>query len=274
MHPKTAGKNMARPLLAALAALGLAGAALAASPQIKGIEAPHRVLFIGNSFTYYNDSLHNHLGSLLRAGGQYEQGRSRLRAATISGGRMREQAGAVRVLVTPGTWDAVVLQGHSTAFRSRKTAREFAESAAVYVRHMRKHGVQPVLFMTWAYENEPSMLRNLVDGYTRVGNRLDALVVPVGLAFARARQQHPWIDLYSPDIRGFHQGEDGRVTPLLRKDIKHPSAAGTYLAACVFYAALYGASPVGSPYRAGLPPPHAQALQQVAQETVQRFYGR
>jgi hypothetical protein len=54
----------------------------------------------------------------------------------------------------------------------------------------------------------------------------------------------------------------------------HPSLAGTYLAACTFYAALYGKSPVGNPYAADLDADTARFLQGVAWETVRSYYGQ
>lgn len=80
-------------------------------------------------------------------------------------------------------------------------------------------------------------------------------MAPVGEAFAACRRQHP-------DIELFHG------------DGSHPSAAGTYLAACIFYRVLYNADPRGLPAKlsaagktvANLPKPQAQALQAVAWE--------
>jgi hypothetical protein len=43
---------------------------------------------------------------------------------------------------------------------------------------------------------------------------------------------------------------------------------GTYLAACVFYAAIYAKSPEGLGYRADLPKETAQFLQTIANQTV------
>jgi hypothetical protein len=47
-------------------------------------------------------------------------------------------------------------------------------------------------------------------------------------------------------------------------DGTHPSTAGSYLDACVFYAALTGRSPEGNPYTAGLDLGQARFLQQMA----------
>jgi hypothetical protein len=77
----------------------------------------------------------------------------------------------------------------------------------------------------------------------------------VGLAFARSIKERPAVVLHV-------------------KDKQHPALAGTYLAAATLYAALYGKSPVGSPYTADLDPEVAKYLQGVAWETVKEYYGR
>ena len=94
-------------------------------------------------------------------------------------------------------------------------------------------GVRPVLFMSWAYKDKPEMTAQLAEQYTLAGHANDALVIPAGLAFAKAIARaiakaiakRPALALYEADKR-------------------HPSMAGTYLAACTAYAALYRKSPI------------------------------
>ena len=76
-----------------------------------------------------------------------------------------------------------------------------------------KYGARPVLFMSWAYKDAPEMTAQLAEQYTIAGNANDALVIPAGLAFAKAVARRPELELYQPDKR-------------------HPTLAGTYLAAC------------------------------------------
>jgi hypothetical protein len=79
-------------------------------------------------------------------------------------------------------------------------------------------------------------------------------VIPAGLAFAKAIARRPELELYQPDKR-------------------HPTLAGTYLAACTTYAAIQRRSPVGIKYTAGLDPELATFLQSVAADTVRDYYG-
>ena len=99
------------------------------------------------------------------------------------------------------------------------------------------------------------MTAQLAEQYTTAGNANDALVIPAGLAFAKAIAKRPDIELYQPDKR-------------------HPSLLGTYLAACTVYAATMKKSPVGNAYAAGIDPALAGFLQGTAWETVQEYYAR
>ena len=66
--------------------------------------------------------------------------------------------------------------------------------------------------MSWAYADVPAMTAQLAEAYTRAANDNGAYVIPAGLAFARAIERRPQLNLYVADKR-------------------HPSVAGTYLAA-------------------------------------------
>jgi hypothetical protein len=128
--------------------------------------------------------------------------------------------------------------------------KDFAKKNADIVR---KHGAKPVFFMSWAYQDVPAMTAQLAQAYTQAGNDNNALVIPAGLAFARSIAQKPDLNLYVADKR-------------------HPSLAGSYLAACTTYATLFKASPVDLKYTAGLDPAIARHLQTVAWETVQEYF--
>jgi hypothetical protein len=131
----------------------------------------------------------------------------------------------------------------------------FHEYAKKHSQTAVKHGAKPVLFMTWAYADKPEMTAQLAEQYTIAGNANNALVIPAGLAFAKAIAKNPQVVLYDPDKR-------------------HPSLQGTYLSAATIYAALYRKSPAGLPAAPGIDPKTAQFLQDTAWETTQEYYRR
>lgn len=232
------------------------------TPVVRDAPAPKSVLFIGNSFIYYNNSLHAHVRKLTQSVFPVKAKGYLFKAMTISGSYLGDHApGADHMLKTythkkkKGPWDLVILQGQSRAPINRKKAAAFQKSARLLDRKIRDAGARTAFFMTWAYKNKPKMAKPLSDAYTRIGNDLKALVVPVGLAFDLARTNDPGMELYI-------------------KDKKHPSRLGTYLAASVFFATLYGKSPVGAPYTAGLSRQEAKFAQTTAWTAVQTYFGK
>lgn len=216
---------------------------------------PAKVLFVGNSFTYYNNSVHNHYSALVSASGRSFDTPRVTRIMTLSGGHLPEHRAGLSSILRSQDWDVVVLQGHSLGPISEATAEPFRVAARDFSAMIRARGARPVLFMTWAYEGKPEMTDALDHAYSSLGQELGAQVVPVGLAFARVTEERPDIGL--------------RIT-----DGKHPTLAGTYLAACTFYAALFGQSPQGLSYSADLDAEVAAYLQAVAWQTLLNYRTR
>jgi hypothetical protein len=79
------------------------------------------------------------------------------------------------------------------------------------------------------------------------------MVSPVGVAFHEINKNHPEINLYT-------------------KDLRHPSPAGTYLAASVLFASIFKKTPEGNSYKFGLEKGEAKILQKVAWQVTQDFY--
>jgi hypothetical protein len=152
-------------------------------------------------------------------------------------------------------WDATITMDCSQCPIHPTLKTVFTDYAKKNSDSVRAKGAKPVFFMSWAYADKPEMTAQLAEAYTIAGNANNALVIPAGLAFARAVAKQPELNLYVADKR-------------------HPSLAGTYLATCVVFAALTGRSPVGNPYVAGIDAPTAAFLQNVAWETVQEYYAK
>jgi len=256
-------------ILGGLALLLFSCLAFAAEPKVNApqVENPTRVLLIGNSYLYYNDSLHNHLRRMVAAADPETGKRLEYKSATIGGASLDHHN--VDWLTEPGRigvkepFEVVVLQGHSGAALSERRQAVFRKAATEASRLIKARGGKVALYMPPAYvpphkETHPDNIRRNEEFYVAVGNELDALVIPVGLAFEEAYRRHPELKL--------HKAYDG----------SHPSLAGTYLAAATCYAALYGKSPVGNRYDAfgEIDAETRLKLQRVAEDTVRKFFRR
>lgn len=219
-----------------------------AATLVPSDESAAKILFVGNSFTYYNNGLHDHYRKLLRAASADGRSRGLQRSLTISGGTLPEHDGGLRQMLSETSWHKIILQGYSDGPIAAGKAEPFRQAARSYAKIIRDIGAEPVFFMTWAYTDQPEMTVQLAEAYSAIGAELDAAVVPVGLAFARALSLRPEL-------------------ALVIDDNKHPTLAGTYLAACTFYAALSGRSPESLSYTAGLATKDAGFLQEVAWQT-------
>lgn len=261
-------------LVAAAAAMLSLGAGIAAAQVTKlkrtssGVATPSSMIWIGNSFFYYNNSMHGHFFRLLKAGDAKDPFRHS--SVTISGSGFGWHD--VDAYFKPGgigsysfvgdndvrfnkidkLFDIALMMDCSQCPIHPVLSKTFNDYAKVYADKVRGHGAQPVFFMSWAYADKPEMAEQLAEAYVKAANDNAAFVVPAGLAFKRSIAARPDIDLYSPDKR-------------------HPSLAGTYLGAATVYAALMDKSPVGLAYTAGLAPDIAAHLQQTAQDTVAAF---
>jgi hypothetical protein len=195
---------------------------------------PIRVLFIGNSYTYFNN-LPEVFAKLVDA--------SHLKKVEYAmqapgGWRLKDHwdHAQARQAIQSQKWDYVVLQdqsqlgdNHVIAGKPRITTdEEFHPAAVEMAKAIGDAGAIPVFYLTWAKKAVPEDQAMLDNAYFRAAKETKSVVAPVGVAWADVRSKDPSIELYI---------EDG----------SHPSAAGTYLAACVLYATIIGRSPVGLP---------------------------
>ncbi len=157
-----------------------------------------KVLFIGNSFTYYND-MPRTLESL--SGGEC------VSESIVKGGyylsRHLDEDDSLEGLAIKtldgGDYDAVVLQDQS--FSPIKDYERFRRGAVGLSRHVRP-GARILMFSTWAYKEGSkklggtgleyeSMKDMLYNAYKSVGDEIGAECVPVGDLFFFLTRQYP-----------------------------------------------------------------------------------
>jgi len=230
---------------------------------------PASVIYIGNSFFYFNNGMDGHVKQFVMAANKDQPWRSTM--VTIGGSGLDwhnveayfapngiakysfSATNEVKFNKLDKLFEVAIIMDCSQCPIHPELKASFDEYVKKHGATIRKNGADPVLFMSWAYADKPEMTQQLADAYVKAGNANGMMVIPAGLAFAKSIAMHPEINLYFTDKR-------------------HPSLAGTYLGAAVVYASLFGQSPVGSSYTAGLDPAIATKLQNVAWETVKSFY--
>ena len=252
-------------VLTACASTSTTAPAAAAGP-----EETKAVLWIGNSFFYYNNSMHGHVGQLIQGATSGDKRGHRAVSATISGSGInwhdleshfkpggvgsysfdRDNNVVFNTFSKP--FDVVLMMDCSQCPIHPQLQKFFYDYAQKNSDIARKNGARPAFFMSWAYQDKPEMTEQLAAEYTKAGRLHNALVVPAGLAFAASVKARPDLNLYVADKR-------------------HPSLAGTYLAACTVLASLYKTNPEGNSYTAVLDVATAKFLQSVAWTTVQEY---
>jgi len=178
------------------------------------------MLFIGNSFTQRNN-----LPGLLAELAEARSLPVNHELISVGGASLRTHwnAGRASKAIATGGFDYVVLQEQSTL--PVKNANRMAENMRLFDELIKRAGSKTVLYMTWARQHSPETQQAIADAYSTIGSELAAIVVPVGLAWRDYLSRHDKPVLYD-------------------RDQSHPTLAGSYLAACVFLAALLNQNPI------------------------------
>jgi hypothetical protein len=196
------------------------GSPVPGSPAADPAKRPRtlRVLFIGNSYTYFNN-----LPALLKGLAASDKDWPQIETEMIvwSGATLQRHLSEGRASdsITEGNWDFVILQEQS--MMPIKDAPTMFQYASELDARIRKSGAKTVLFSTWARQDERYNQAKVDSAYKYTASKLSAVLAPVGLAWTTALEQDPQLLLYTTDK-------------------SHPNAAGSYLAACVIYSTLVG----------------------------------
>jgi hypothetical protein len=220
------------------------------------------VLFIGNSYTNANDLPGTFQQLALSLGDTVNVAVSAPGGFTLA---THTAYGPTQDAIDAQPWDFVVLQeqGQYGALIAEGAVSTWSAWSLCNAIESNYECTMPVFFMTWGWESGapvsclsfPSMCtyegmqQNLREGYIQLATDNDAYTAPVGVAWKQVRYDHPTIDLYQADG-------------------SHPTAEGTYLAACVFYCTVYKQPCTGAPFLSTVAPATATILQDIATATV------
>lgn len=219
-----------------------------------------RVLFLGNSYTAYNN-----LPQLVKDVAS-SAGDSLIFDSNTPGGytlqnHVANPTSMGKIML--GNWDYVVLQGQSqepivqnSIFNNNglgldDTITQYNPCAKTmfYMTWGRKNGDAsncPFFPVMCTYSGMDTSLR---DAYTNLASIANAELSPVGILWNYLRQNYPSIELYQADE-------------------SHPSLAGSYAAACCFYATIFKHDPTLITFNPGLSAADAAIIRNAAKTEI------
>ena len=185
-----------------------------------------KVLFVGNSHTFFND-MPSVFQMLCRESGTAD---AEVTMQAHPGVHLQwhlSQQWELRYGLIQGGFDYMVFQ---QAAHPCPPLEETLQDASILIELARNAGVQPVATITWAERRFPENQQKMFDIFDALREKTGVACSPVGQVFQRVQQQEPDIDLYWVD------GE-------------HASPYGSYVVAACAYTRIFGKSPVGLPAR-------------------------
>jgi hypothetical protein len=234
------------------------------SPIITFSQQTKEVLFVGNSYTFYNNLPQLVSDIAISLGDTLIHDSSTPGGATFNAHSSNSQTLSK---ISQQQWDYVVLQAQSQepSFPPGQVANDTYPYAAILVDSIESNFscIEPMFFMTWGrkYGDQTNcvvyppvctysgMQQRLRESYLEMSVNHNASCSPVGMAWKASIELDSALNLYSPDN-------------------SHPSIYGSYLAACTFYSSLFKKPSLGSSFYGGIDSITAISLQTIASSTV------
>ncbi len=193
-----------------------------------------RILFVGNSYTYFNDMPRTLQGIAAAEGLCWT-----VESVTKGGWSFAQYADPENVMHAPlaeklqEKWDAIILQEQS--YRPISDRANFLGGAKGVCTMMQQKPEKLLFYATWGRKDgcplldelkltRLEMTAELHEAYADAAAQNEGSLSDVGGAFAYVYERYPEIELYTPDL-------------------SHPSAAGSYLGALIHFHSLTGTLP-------------------------------
>lgn len=241
-------------------------------PKIKEVAPPKALLWVGNSFFFFNNGAHRFVrrilqkapvppkyrGNLVAINGaslSWHDVESYFRPNAISSYSFDSQNAVKFRDPSEKLWDSVLLLDSSQGPIHPQLGEDFKKFAKLDSDICRRHGAIPIFLISWAYADKPEMTAQLADAILTAANDNDAIAVPAGLAFAESLKKDPACPLYIGDKR-------------------HPTPAGSYLLAMTVVSTLFKIDVTTIDFACDIDETLAKFLRETAQDTVDRFFSR
>lgn len=223
-----------------------------------------RALFLGNSYTQVND-LPSIISNIALSNGD-----TLIYSSNTPGGYTLQGHSTNSTslgLIAGGPWDFVILQEQSQlpAFPDDQVEMSVYPNATLLdsLIHVSNPCAKTLFYVTWGRKNGDAsncasfppictylgMDSMLQLRYTNMAEMNQAALSPVAMVWRKIRNDYPTIELYSGDE-------------------SHPSAAGSFAAACTFYAMMFEKNPNTVSYTYTIPATQAATIKEVAKMIV------
>ncbi|MBE6117704.1 MAG: hypothetical protein IIY73_02770 [Solobacterium sp.] len=183
-----------------------------------------RVLFLGNSHTYFNDLpiIFKHLAE---AGGKEVDVQLMAYPGVTFEWHLKQES-QLRYELLHGNYDYMIMQqaAHSPCPSPEETIRDGKK----IIELAKACGVTPILCMPWAERAYPEHQATMYNTYQTLSREAGVTHTPTGYVFERVLNERPDIDMY------FVDGE-------------HCSPYGSYTRALSIYAVIFNEDPTGLP---------------------------
>ena len=224
----------------------------------------YNVLFIGNSYTYFNDMPAAIFKEIAESAGY-----SVRVSSIVKGGWTLEKhadpadecGGKVEQALNGEKYDFVVLQEQSC--NPATDTDSFYSACRLLAKKIKKNGAQILLYSTWGRKKGSSVLEKygfttesmtykLAAAYESIGEELGIARAYVGLAFFDVTSNTD-IDLYD-------------------RDLTHPSYSGSYLAAMTLFSRMFEEDAESILFDGELPRGEAEILKKAAKRASEGGY--
>jgi hypothetical protein len=160
-----------------------------------------RILFIGNSHTYYNDMPELVASRARKCGYNCEV------TMIAHPGWFLEQHTKepdVRFNIRYGHYDYVVLQEHAHPFGPEE---KFFSAVRILDGWIRESGARTVIYSTWARREEEFNQKQMNEAHRKIADEIGAILAPVGENWWTYKRTYPNLEMYDTD--GAHASEFG-----------------------------------------------------------------
>jgi PKD repeat protein len=224
------------------------------------------VLFIGNSYTSYNN-LPQLVQSLSTSAGKTLNIDSSIPGGYLMSSHLDDATTFAKI--SQGNWDYVILQEQSQiptiefirdndmypAMTDLKALIEQYNPCAKIITYMtwgRRYGGQQCnpsgTYCSPVFANFNQMQNSLTSAYLEISEQLNVQCAPVGVV---------WQNILNNSTHVLHSGDNS-----------HPNMDGSYVAACTIFSSIWKQGASGLSYTAGLPSTLAQYYQLISDNTL------